>query len=74
MAELRRVVAGAAAAALAGAVGYTVGAYAATEGLGIGVVRRGPARPMVALTFDDGPDPEYTPMPSPSVAAYAPTV
>src|SRR5262249_47452960 len=23
--------------------------------------KRGPARPMVALTFDDGPDPEYTP-------------
>ena len=61
MPKLLRVGVGAAAVAFAGAVGYTVGAYAATEGLGIGVVRRGPARPMVALTFDDGPDPEYTP-------------
>jgi peptidoglycan-N-acetylglucosamine deacetylase len=56
-----QVAVGAGAAALAGALAYTVGAYAATEGLGIGVVRRGPPRPMVALTFDDGPDPEYTP-------------
>ena len=49
------------AAALAGAAAYTLGAYAVTEGLSIGVVKRGPARPMVALTFDDGPDPEYSP-------------
>jgi peptidoglycan-N-acetylglucosamine deacetylase len=40
---------------------YTLAAYAATEGLGLGVIKRGPSRPMVALTFDDGPDPEYTP-------------
>jgi peptidoglycan/xylan/chitin deacetylase (PgdA/CDA1 family) len=52
---------GAAAVALAGVAAYTIGAYAATEGLGVGVIKRGPARPMVALTFDDGPDPEYTP-------------
>ena len=51
---------GAVAAGFAGAA-YTIGAYAATEGLGIGVVKCGPPRPMVALTFDDGPDPEYTP-------------
>jgi peptidoglycan-N-acetylglucosamine deacetylase len=59
--ELFRLGVGAAAVALAGAAAYTLGAYVATEGLGIGVVKRGPARPMVALTFDDGPDPEYTP-------------
>jgi peptidoglycan-N-acetylglucosamine deacetylase len=50
-----------AAVAAAGVAAYTLGAYAATEGLGIGVVKRGPARPMVTLTFDDGPNPEYTP-------------
>jgi peptidoglycan-N-acetylglucosamine deacetylase len=61
MPELFRVGVGAAAVALAGAAAYTLGAYVATEGLGIGVVKRGPGRPMVALTFDDGPDPEYTP-------------
>lgn len=49
------------AVALGGVAAYTVGAYAATEGLSVGVVKRGPARAMVALTFDDGPDPEYTP-------------
>jgi peptidoglycan/xylan/chitin deacetylase (PgdA/CDA1 family) len=53
--------AAAAGAVLAGAVLYTLGAYAATEGLGLGVVKRGPARRAVALTFDDGPDPDYTP-------------
>ena len=52
---------GAVAVALAGAAAYTLGAYAATEGLSLGVVKRGPPRPMVALTFDDGPDPEHTP-------------
>lgn len=61
MSDLLRIGLGAAAAAVAGAAGYTVGAYAVTEGLSVGVVKRGPARPMVALTFDDGPDPEYTP-------------
>jgi peptidoglycan/xylan/chitin deacetylase (PgdA/CDA1 family) len=49
------------AVAFAGVAAYTAAAYAVTEGLSIGVVKRGPARPMVALTFDDGPDPEYTP-------------
>ena len=47
--------------ALGSAMLYTLAAYAATEGLGVGVIKRGRARPMVALTFDDGPDPEYTP-------------
>jgi len=46
---------------LGGAAAYTVGAQAIAGGLRVGVVRRGPARPMVALTFDDGPDPEHTP-------------
>jgi peptidoglycan/xylan/chitin deacetylase (PgdA/CDA1 family) len=49
------------AAGFGGVLAYTVAAYAATEGLGLGVVKRGPRRPMVALTFDDGPHPEYTP-------------
>ncbi|MER3461191.1 MAG: hypothetical protein C4303_08985, partial [candidate division GAL15 bacterium] len=45
-------------AAPAVALGYTVGAQlAARAGLS---VRRGPPRPQVALTFDDGPHPEYT--------------
>src|SRR5579885_3706173 len=49
-------------AAAVGAVAvYTLGAHAAAEWLRIGVVKRGPARPRVALTFDDGPDPAYTP-------------
>ncbi len=46
---------------LAGTAAYTVGAQAVAGGLQVGVVKRGPARPMVALTFDDGPDPEHTP-------------
>ncbi len=46
---------------LAGGAVYTVGAQAIAGGLRIGVVKRGPARPMVALTFDDGPDPDHTP-------------
>jgi peptidoglycan-N-acetylglucosamine deacetylase len=50
------------AGAFAVAACYTLAAYAATEGLGLGVIKRGPpSRPMVALTFDDGPNPEYTP-------------
>lgn len=49
------------AAALAGTALYTVGAQAVAGGLRVGVAKRGPARPMVSLTFDDGPDPEYTP-------------
>jgi len=50
-----------AAAALAGAAAYTIGTQAVAGGLQVGVVKRGPRRPMVALTFDDGPDPEHTP-------------
>lgn len=61
MREMLRLGAGAAVGAFIAAVGYTLGAHAAAEGLGIGVVKRGPARPMVALTFDDGPDPVHTP-------------
>jgi peptidoglycan/xylan/chitin deacetylase (PgdA/CDA1 family) len=61
MRDAFRIGVGIAGAALAAAVGYTLGVHAAAEGLGIGVVKRGPARPMVALTFDDGPDPAHTP-------------
>ncbi len=44
--------------AVAAAGAYTAGAQlAARAGL---VVRRGPPSPQVALTFDDGPHPEYT--------------
>ncbi len=49
------------AAVLAGTAAYTVGVQALAGGLRVGVVKRGPARPMAALTFDDGPDPEHTP-------------
>jgi peptidoglycan/xylan/chitin deacetylase (PgdA/CDA1 family) len=49
------------AALAAGAAAYTIGTQVAAGGLRIGVVRRGPARAMAALTFDDGPDPEQTP-------------
>lgn len=48
-------------AALTGAAAYTVGAQVWAAGLRRGVVFCGPARPMVALTFDDGPDPVHTP-------------
>jgi peptidoglycan-N-acetylglucosamine deacetylase len=61
MREPLRVGLEAVAAAFAAAACYTLGAYWATEGLGLGVIKRGPKRAMVALTFDDGPDPEYTP-------------
>ncbi len=50
-----------AAALLAGTAAYTIGAQAAAGGLRLGVRKRGPARAMVALTFDDGPDPVHTP-------------
>jgi peptidoglycan/xylan/chitin deacetylase (PgdA/CDA1 family) len=46
---------------LGGAVAYTVGTQVVAGTIRVGVVKRGPARPMVALTFDDGPDPEHTP-------------
>lgn len=43
------------------AFAYTAGAQLWYRGLGRGVVRHGPhSRPAVALTFDDGPDPEWT--------------
>jgi peptidoglycan-N-acetylglucosamine deacetylase len=51
----------AAAVLLAGSAAYTLGTQAVAGGLRVGVIKRGPARFMVALTFDDGPDPEYTP-------------
>lgn len=51
----------AAAVALAAPVAYTAGTQAVVSGLRLGVVKRGPARRMVALTFDDGPDPVHTP-------------
>lgn len=40
---------------------YTLGAQLVGATLGRGVIRRGPPRPIVALTFDDGPDPVHTP-------------
>lgn len=51
----------AAGAVAMGAAVYTLGTQVAARGLRLGVVTCGPARPMVALTFDDGPDPVYTP-------------
>lgn len=46
---------------VAAAFAYTAGAQLWYRGLGRGVVREGPrGRPAVALTFDDGPDPEWT--------------
>jgi peptidoglycan-N-acetylglucosamine deacetylase len=56
-----RATAAAALSLLAGATAYTVGAQALAGGLHLGVIKRGPLRPMVSLTFDDGPDPEHTP-------------
>ncbi|MCS7235502.1 MAG: polysaccharide deacetylase family protein [Armatimonadota bacterium] len=43
---------------LGAGLGYTVGAQLAARAGA--AVRSGPARPQVALTFDDGPHPEYT--------------
>jgi peptidoglycan/xylan/chitin deacetylase (PgdA/CDA1 family) len=55
------VLPGLVAAAGAGALAYTAGAHAVASA-GRGVVHRGPSsRRAVALTFDDGPDPVYTP-------------
>lgn len=43
------------------AILYTAGAQLWHRGLGRGIVRQGPpGRRAVALTFDDGPDPEWT--------------
>ncbi len=61
MRDVLRTGLAAAAAALAGTVAYTAGIQVVASGLRLGVVKRGPARPLVALTFDDGPDPKYTP-------------
>jgi len=52
---------GVAAAALGVAAAYTVGTQAVVGGLRLGVVKCGPRRPMVSLTFDDGPDADHTP-------------
>jgi len=52
---------GVAAAALGVAAAYTVGTQAVAGGLRLGVVKCGPRRPMVSLTFDDGPDADHTP-------------
>ncbi|HLW59127.1 MAG TPA: polysaccharide deacetylase family protein [bacterium] len=49
------------AGALGGAAAYTLGTQMVAGAIRVGVIKRGPARPMVALTFDDGPDPEHTP-------------
>jgi len=40
---------------------YTIVPWVATRLLGIGVFRKGKADNRIALTFDDGPDPLYTP-------------
>ncbi|HEX9245634.1 MAG TPA: hypothetical protein VGA35_05685, partial [bacterium] len=52
----------AAAGVLGGAAAYTLGTQVMAGAIRVGVIKRGPARPMVALTFDDGPDPTYTPL------------
>ncbi|TXK84512.1 polysaccharide deacetylase family protein [Paenibacillus sp. N3.4] len=41
---------------------YTIIPWIVTHLFGIGVVRRGEERAEIALTFDDGPNPEYTPL------------
>jgi peptidoglycan-N-acetylglucosamine deacetylase len=51
----------AAAGLLAAPVTYTLGAQFVGGTLERGVIKRGPHRPQVALTFDDGPDPHHTP-------------
>ena len=51
----------AAAGVLAAPVGYTVGTQFVAGTLARGVIRRGPDRRQIALTFDDGPDPSHTP-------------
>ena len=51
----------AAAGLLGGVAAYTVGTQVMAGTIQVGVIKRGPARPQVALTFDDGPDPEHTP-------------
>lgn len=40
---------------------YSVVPNLFTRWFGLGAVSRGPKEPAVALTFDDGPDPNYTP-------------
>lgn len=44
-----------------GVVGYMLVPWILTRIFGIGVIRRGSAAKQAALTFDDGPDPKYTP-------------
>lgn len=44
-----------------GGAAYTVGTQVMAGLLHLGAIKRGPARRMVALTFDDGPDPAHTP-------------
>jgi len=58
--DLRTLLA-AAAGVLGGVAVYTVGTQMVAGAIRGGVIKRGPARPMVALTFDDGPDREHTP-------------
>lgn len=48
-------------AGLAALILYTMIPWVATRLLGWGVFRRGDAPQRIALTFDDGPDPAYTP-------------
>ena len=46
---------------LAAPIGYTLGTQFVAGTLARGVIRRGPDRRRIALTFDDGPDPSHTP-------------
>lgn len=40
---------------------YTIIPGIVSFGFGLGIVRRGQTGRQVAFTFDDGPDPRYTP-------------
>lgn len=40
---------------------YMIIPFLLTRGLGVGVTRKGKARRQIAFTFDDGPNPVYTP-------------
>jgi len=50
-----------AAGLLVAPITYTLGTQLVGGALERGVIKRGPRRPQVALTFDDGPDPAHTP-------------
>ena len=58
--DLRTILTGTA-GVVAGVAAYTLGAQVVAGAMRVGVIKRGPSQPMVALTFDDGPDSEHTP-------------